>query len=190
MPRPAAPRPLVSRAVPTAIFTGILVASLAACGRGGGGGAAVAPAAAPSVPATEPWSEPQRLYYDNGGGIPDSLRIVLTDPGAFADRWRAATSRQASPPPAPSVDFDRDMVVVVAAGRMTTEDQIRLDSAVVHRTPDEDGGLRPVLHLFVRTTRGCGRFNVDAWPLEIVRLRRFEGPVRFRETVLDAEGCE
>lgn len=167
--------------------------ALAGCGRGGGGGGAgggaLAVPAPPAPPASERWSEPQRLYYDNGGGIPDSARIVVRDEGALAERWRQATSRQATPPAVPAVDFERDVVVLVAAGRMTTEDQIRLDSAVVVQAPDEAGALRPELHLFVRTTRGCGRFNVDAWPLEIVRLRRFDGPIRFRETLVMAEGC-
>lgn len=175
---------------PAPIVALALLLALSGCGRGGGGGGgAGGPAAAPALPASEPWSQPQRLYYDNGGGIPDSLRVVVREEGVFEDRWRQATSRQATPPASPAVDFERDMVVVVAAGRMTTEDQIRLDSAVVMRTPDEEGALEPSLHLFIRTTRGCGRFNVDAWPLEIVRLRRFEGPIRFRETVLTAEGC-
>jgi hypothetical protein len=82
------------------------------------------------------------------------------------------------------------MVVLVSAGRMTTEDQIRVDSATVVRAMDAEGETQPVLTLHVRTTRGCGRFNVDAYPLELLRLRRFDGEVRFSERIVQAEGCE
>jgi hypothetical protein len=140
-------------------------------------------------PAPEPYPVPQRLYYDNGGGVQDSLRIVLRDEGSFRMRWEQATSRQAVPPPTPAVDFGREMVVLVAAGRMTTEDQIQVDSATVVRAMDAEGEMRPVLTIHVRTIRGCGRFNVDAWPLELLRFRRFDGEVRFSERVTQAEGC-
>ncbi len=184
-PRPRSPETL---ARPAAVLSTLALALvLAACGRGST--SAPSPALPPPPPAAEPYPVPQRLYYDNGGGVQDSLRVVLREEGTFRMRWEQATSRQAVPPPPPQVDFSREMVVLVSAGRMTTEDQIQVDSATVVQAMDAEGEMRPVLTLHVRTIRGCGRFNVDAWPLELLRLRRFEGEVRFSERVTQAEGC-
>lgn len=164
----------------------LLIAAVAACGRG----QSPSPSGPPAPPPAEPYPVPQRLYYDNGGGIQDSLRVVIREEGGLRSRWEQATSRQAVPPPHPEVDFSREMVVLVSAGRMTTEDQIQVDSATVVRAMDAEGQVQPVLTLHVRTTRGCGRFNVDAYPLELLRLRRFDGEVRFSERIVQAEGCE
>lgn len=166
----------------------VLMVVAVACGRGQSPAPSLSGPQGP--PPAEPYPVPQRLYYDNGGGIQDSLRVVIREEGSLRSRWEQATSRQAVPPPHPEVDFGREMVVLVSAGRMTTEDQIQVDSAVVVQAMDPEGEMRGVLTLFVRTTRGCGRFNVDAYPLEILRLRRFDGDVRFSERIVQAEGCQ
>jgi hypothetical protein len=169
----------------------VVVLAVAGCGRfrSSPPAAPVAAAVQPAAPAAAPYPAPQRLYYDNGGGIQDSLRVVIREEGTFRMRWDQATSRQAVPPPLPEVDFGRDMVVLVSAGRMTTEDQVRVDSATVGQAMDAEGGMQPVLTLYVRTIRGCGRFNVDAFPVELLRLRRFDGEIRFSEARTQAEGC-
>ncbi len=168
----------------------VLMTSLAGCGRfRSSPPPPAAPSFQPPPPTAEPYPSPQRLYYDNGGGIQDSLRVVIREEGAFRMQWDQATSRQSAPPPFPQVDFGRDMVVLVSAGRMTTEDQLRVDSATVVQAMDAEGQMQPVLTVHVRTIRGCGRFNVDAYPVELLRLRRFDGDVRFSETRTQAEGC-
>jgi hypothetical protein len=80
-------------------------------------------------------------------------------------------------------------VVLIGAGRMSPDDGIRVDSATVTRVMDQAGQMQPVLTLHVRTIRGCRRVEADAYPLEILRLRRFQGTVRFQERVEQAEGC-
>ena len=81
------------------------------------------------------------------------------------------------------------MLAVVAAGRMTPDDQIRVDSVAVTRRMNAAGRMEEVLNIFVRTTTGCRRFNADAYPLEIIRLKRFEGTIEFIERRDQAEGC-
>lgn len=149
-----------------------LLAAASGCRRGG-------QAAAP-----EPWTPlppAVRLFYDNGGGIQDSVRVVIRSAEEFAALWRQATSLQTSPPPVPEVDFEREMVIVVGAGRMTTEDQIQVDSLGLRRTLAPDGRSIQVLSAMIRIAEGCRRFQIDAYPLEIVRVRRFDGPVDFVE---------
>ena len=161
----------------------ILFAVGAGCGRGGAPGG---PAPAAAGPAWRGLPDTARLYYDNSGGIRDSLRMVIRDQATLSEVWTQATSSQTAPPAAPTVDFGREMVLLVAAGRKTPEEQIRVDSLVVQRAA---GGGPNTFHALVRLTEGCQRFNIDAYPLEIVRVQRFEGPVEFIERVDRPSDC-
>lgn len=168
------------RATQLAVLTACLVLGAAACLRPRGGGG-------PSVERWLPLASDARLYADNAGGIRDSVRTVVRDAASLRRVWQQATAGQASPPPVPNVDFNREMVVVVAAGRMTPQDEVRVDSVQVRRERDASGGSGEVMSVMVRTVRGCGRFNAPAYPVEIIRLRRFDGRVSFVERATRAE---
>lgn len=150
----------------------------AGCGRG---------RAAPA--ALQPLPEMARLYYDNGGGIQDSVRQAVRDAATFSALWQRATSGQTTPPALPTVDFRREMVLVAGAGRMTPDDQIHVDSVGVRKLANATGKLQDVLTAWVTVTEGCRRFRSDAYPVEIVRVSRYEGPVRFVDRRVQATGC-
>jgi hypothetical protein len=160
-----------------------LLLLLPACGRRGG-----SPAVPPPPPPT-PFPPPTRIYYDNSGGVQDSLRLVIKQADDFATIWQQATSRQTSPPPAPAVDFGNEMLIVAGAGRMRPDDQIAVDSVYRTRELDTSGRMVEMLNVVIRTTTGCRPFNADAYPLDIVRVRRFDGPVKFVEERARAQGC-
>lgn len=128
-----------------------------------------------------PVPETARLYYDDGGGIQDSTRLVIRNEPRLREVWEQATAPRVSPPPLPVIDFDRDMVLVAATGRMSPEDRVRVDSVGVRRERTADGDYHDVLAVIVRTTHGCGLFDADAYPVEMVVVRRFDGPVNFIE---------
>jgi len=155
----------------------LLAVVVVGCGRGGGGGV-LGGAAGPAGASWTAVPSAARLYYDNSGGIRDSIRLVVRDQATLGVVWSQATSGQTSPPPAPTVDFSREMLLVVGAGRKTPEEQIRVDSVTVQR--QQSGGGQAFLAI-VRLTEGCQRFNIDAYPLEIVRVNRFDGVVEFIE---------
>lgn len=160
----------------------LLLLLTAGCGRG--------QTAAPAQPEPmAPFPSPVRLYYDNSGGIADSVRVVVKDAAEFQRVWQQATARQSSPPGAPAIDFASEMVVLVGAGRMTPEDRIAVDSVGVTRPMNAAGRMEETLTIFVRTTLACERFDIAAYPLEILRLRRFDGPVRFQESSGQAQNC-
>jgi hypothetical protein len=146
----------------------------AGCGRGR------APAPAGPPPPT-PMPPPVQLYYDNAGGIRDSLRVLIRDGDALANYWKQATSTQASPAPQPALDFGRDMAILVAAGRKTPDDQIHVDSLLVRPELNPDGRRVETLTIVVRSVEGCRRFRTEAFPVEIVRARKFDGPVKWEE---------
>lgn len=146
----------------------------AACHRGH-------PAAPPApAPAWTPVQGMTRVYYDNSGGITDSVTTVIRDAPSLQRVWTQAVSKQTAPPPVPEADFARDMFLVVGAGRQTPDDRVVVDSVGVRRPPPGVAGA-PTLTVFARIVEGCHRFQADAYPVEIVRVPRFDGPVRFVE---------
>lgn len=168
-------RPLISSAV---VALTLLLA--AGCGRG----RSAAPPGAP--PPAEPMPPPTPLYYDNTGGIRDSVRAVVRNATELGDYWRRATSMQASPAAVEPIDFNRDMVIIVGAGRKTAEEQIHVDSLLVRRELMPSGRREETLTIVVRSVVGCGRFRSEAFPLEIVRARKFEGPIKWEERIMRA----
>lgn len=143
--------------------------------------------AAPPPP--EPVPTAARIYYDNGGGIQDSVRMVVRDEQGLRSIWQQATSQQSSPPPVPTIDFSHEMILVVAAGRMTPDDQIHVDSVAVRQLPNAQGKMEKGLRVLVDVIRGCNQFQAAAYPLEIVRVQRYDGPVEFVEKRTRAQGC-
>lgn len=167
---------------PGTVVLGALVVFAAACGGGGGGSAP-----APLESTLGPLGANAQLYYDNGGGIADSTRLVIRDEAGLTEVWERATSEQMTPPPVPTIDFERQMVVVVAAGEMTPEDRIQIDSVGVRRQRDDTGDMEEHFVAIVRTTEACRRFDLPAHPVQIVQVRRFDGPVSFVERKVKEE---
>ena len=144
---------------------------------------APAPTPAPPPLPVERWeavSADARLYYDDVDAFTDSVRLIVDDPDTWSDVWRRATSRQARTPRTPQVDFGRQMVLVVAAGRMKTGDEIHVDSV---------GTLEGRVRAVVRTRAQCGPYPATAYPFEIVRIPRSTVPVQFLERREKAEDC-
>lgn len=160
------------------LVLGVLL--LAAC-RGSAPVPVPPPLPEPEPDPLAPLSQAARLYYDNSGGIADSVRIVIRDEAGWTDLWSRATSRQSSPPNRPTVDFEDQMVVAVGAGRMTPQDRIQVDSAGFYTERTVDGEEAEYFVVVVRTFEGCRLLDSDAFPLEIVRVPRFDGPIRWEE---------
>ncbi len=124
---------------------------------------------------------PVRLYNDADGGIRDSVRLVVRDAAALASIWSKATSRQPDPPPAPAVDFAREMMLVVATGQVAADEEIHVDSVFVTEQMQADGKAAEILAVIVRVVEGCPGTSGVAYPVQIARVRRFDGPVRWDE---------
>lgn len=139
------------------------------------------PAIAPQPRMTlQPLADSAQVYYDNGLAFADSARIVVRDSAAWRAIWQRATRPQASPPPMPEIDFNREMIVVAAAGRMKPGDVVHVDSIGVYRSTTV---------LTVRTITACQPFPYDAYPFEIISIPRRDGPVQFIEHRERASSC-
>jgi hypothetical protein len=148
-----------------------------------------AAAAAPAPAVRTPYPPPERVYYDNGGGIQDSLSIVIRDDATLKPLWTRATSAQPSPPASPTADFSREMFVLVSAGRKALEDEIHITGATVTPKLNSAGATEDVLDITVELRQGCRRVQSDGYPVEIVRMRRFTGPIHFVEQTVPAQNC-
>ncbi|MFW6192997.1 MAG: hypothetical protein ACOC83_05885 [Gemmatimonadota bacterium] len=146
----------------------------------------------PPPPSTTlaPVPDRARLYYDDSGGVTDSLRLVVREQEAFEDLWSRATSLRSDPPSRPEVDFEERMVVAAAAGRTEPGDRIRVDSVGVRERRTAEGDTEEVLAVVVRTVRECGGFQGEAYPVEILHVQRFDGPVEFLERQERGSGCQ
>lgn len=110
---------------------------------------------------------------------PDSARVVIRGDGTLASWWehaRGVPDRATRPPPPPTIDFDRGMVIAVTTSlRGGSGDWIRVDS-VSH--------MRDTLLVHVNTLLervGCGSSSAYQRAVDLVLVPRFDGPVRFIE---------
>ena len=163
-----------ARRGPASVAGASLLVVLAACSHG-------VPVIAPQPRITlRLLPDSAQVYYDNGLAFADSARIVVRDSAAWRAVWQRATRPQASPPPMPDIDFSREMIVVAAAGRMKPGDAIHVDSI---------GDYGSTTVLTVRTVTACQPFPSDAYPFEIIRIPRRDGPVQFIEHRTRAPTC-
>jgi hypothetical protein len=148
-----------------------LTLTTAACARGGGG--------VPTPAPLNPISIDSREFQTDAGGIADSMTVVIRDAATLRDLWERATAAQTPPPPVPVVDFQRHMLILVSGGRMPSGYDVRVDSVGMRRERTESGRLQDVLTVQYTFTHACRRITRDAYPLEIVRVRREDSEVRF-----------
>jgi len=117
---------------------------------------------------------PTQLARATQTGYDAPAELAIRDATPWDDAWRRLHPGDA--PPAPAVDFGREMVVVVALGQRPTGGvDVAIDSAVV--APD-DGAT---VHYTVREPgAGCMAAQVITTPATAARVARAAGTVTFR----------
>jgi hypothetical protein len=114
--------------------------------------------------------------YSSYSGFVDSSHVVLRDSVTWRRVWQRLNSPFIPPPPLPSVDFSREMVIVTAMGaRPSAGYDVVIEGADLDST-----GIEVAVR---RTTpgRGCPVAAVITQPVDLARLPASERPVRFRE---------
>lgn len=176
----------MSMRFPISALAWSLLLVIAACG-GKKPAPVPAPASAPAPPAPPaenmvPLDPDARIYYDDVAvAFTDSIRLTIRDVETWRNIWSRATAGQASAPPLPAVDFSRQMVLLVGAGRLRSGDQIHVDSV---------GTRKGTTIAVVRTTVECQAFPAVAYPFEIVRVKRSDRAVLFVERRSKPDDCE
>jgi hypothetical protein len=119
---------------------------------------------------------PEPYAFTLYSGLTDRERLVIRDEAAWAAVWQRIHQGTAAPPPLPSADFTREMLVVVALGqRSSGGHSILLESAEVA------GDAMVVRVRTIAPGTGCGTTMALTQPVDIGRVRRREGTVRFDE---------
>jgi hypothetical protein len=161
----------------TALLLTLLVSvGFTACGRG-------RPPAGPAPIAQLQITD--RVFYDDDVGLRDSTTAVIMTADSLQRIWGRITSTQSTAAPLSSAPklaaarFPTEMLLLVAAGRQRREDGVRIDSVGVRREKNAAGRDEDVLIVQYTIMQGCRRFTDPAYPLEIVSVRRHNGPVRF-----------
>jgi hypothetical protein len=121
-----------------------------------------------------------QVYYDDETGFTDSLRMIIRDEETFRGVWAQATQRQATSPALPEINFQTQMLLLVAAGRMRAGDQIHVDSI---------GRRNQRMVAVVRTTVECQQFPSFVHPMEIVKVKRIDSPLIFEERRTKSGDC-
>jgi hypothetical protein len=110
-----------------------------------------------------------------GQGLGDPTRVVIRDSVAWEQFWSQAHALLEPAPTAPIVDFADSMLLAAALGtRATGGHRVTIDSV-------SRGG---VLRAFVTTITpgaGCVTTMAITWPVQVVRVERFDGSVEFVE---------
>ncbi|MDX1392803.1 MAG: hypothetical protein R3195_00360 [Gemmatimonadota bacterium] len=136
----------------------------------------------PAATELAPVAEHSLIYQHDGGGIRDLRRTVVRDRAGLARAWSEATSHQgANAPSMPAVDFEQEMVVVVAAGPRKIGSRISVERVGIRSLPDEEGDMRDVMLVCVVTTASAADIETEVYPVSIVRVTRFDGPVQWQD---------
>lgn len=130
-----------------------------------------------------PIEDEDRLYRDDAATLPDTMRWIIRDESSLSEVWTQATQSMDDPPPLPTIDFARHMVIVVGAGRCHPGDQIQVESYGRERVYDPGDLTRTMERSFatVRTTVEENPFPGESFPIEIVRIPVSDLPFQFRE---------
>lgn len=121
-------------------------------------------------------SGPRRPLTTNSG-IVKPLRVVIRDREAWLELWKDFSGPQPKPAPAPEIDFSREMLIVVAMGQTSSGGFMIMVDGVYER----DNKLEVV----VKSTgpgANCMTTQALTQPVDIVRLRKSDHEVVFRET--------
>lgn len=122
----------------------------------------------------------ERRSFTAYSGLVWSERLVVRDPAAWTTVWNRIWAGTGQAPPLPEIDFFRDIVVVAALGEQPSNGyEIRVESAVAKGE---------TVTVSVRSVVGCRRLAVMTQPVDIARVARREGTIRFRE-IHERESC-
>jgi hypothetical protein len=121
--------------------------------------------------------------------VMDSLRLAISDNETLRLWWQRATAETPEPKPGmPTVDFTREMVLLVSAGRRNLGDRILVDSVGFEVRPEPGGRSSEGWFAIVRTTPDCSPFPGSAYPLEFVKIARVPTAIEFIERLVPCPG--
>ena len=109
-------------------------------------------------------------------GFSDSARLVVRDSAAWDQTWRTIHRPFIPPPPAPPVDFSREMVLVAALGARPSEGY----EIVFENVREDTAGIEVDVRV-TEPARGCPVAAAVTQPVDLARITASARAVRFRQ---------
>jgi len=124
----------------------------------------------------EPYDAVDHLYKNAKSQLPSGVRLAIMDTADWTAVWKRVVGKE-STAPVPSVDFSREMLLVVGMGQAPCMGyQINVDT--VFR--DKDKRIYAVVRERHHGSR-CGCLNEVVSPVDVVRVPKTVRPVTFLE---------
>jgi len=128
------------------------------------------------IPQLEPYDAVDHLYRNAKSSLPTSVRLAILDTADWTAIWKRIVG-PASQAPVPTVDFSREMLLVVGMGQAPCMGyQINVDT--VFR--DKDKRIYAVVRERHHGAR-CGCLNEVVSPVDVILVPRTVRPVTFLE---------
>jgi hypothetical protein len=128
----------------------------------------------PNIPVVRLRAEPYSFEFYSGLNTP--ARLVVRDPAAWQSLWVQIYQRRFPVPPVPAIDFSREMLIVVALGSRSSGGYVIL----IDRASGEGADVTIAVRSISPGPR-CGVTGALTQPVDIARLPRRDGEVRFLE---------
>lgn len=136
------------------------------------------------IPQLEPYDAVDHLYRNAKSSLPTSVRLAILDTADWVAIWKRIVGNS-SVAPVPTVDFSREMLLIVGMGQAPCMGyQINVDT--VFR--DRDKRIYAVVRERHHGAR-CGCLNEVVSPVDVIRVPRSVRPVTFLERA-ESNVCE
>ena len=136
------------------------------------------------IPQLEPYDAVDHLYRNAKSSLPTSVRLAILDTADWVAIWKRIVGNS-STAPVPTVDFSREMLLIVGMGQAPCMGyQINVDT--VFR--DKDKRVYAVVRERHHGAR-CGCLNEVVSPVDVIRVPRTVRPVTFLERA-ESNVCE
>jgi hypothetical protein len=129
-------------------------------------------------------SAPPTGRYSGVCAYPEE-RTVIRTPEDWRQTWSELFACTSPAPPVPSIDFEREMVLLAALGERTSGG---FRAAILRAEPNGDGVLVVDVAEY-RPGDGCFVTTVMTYPVAVARVPRREGAVAF-DTTVHVVDCE
>ena len=128
----------------------------------------------PNIPVVRLRAEPYSFEFYSGLNTP--ARLVVRDAAAWQSLWVQIYHGRFPVPPVPAIDFSREMLVVVALGSRSSGGYVILIDGASGEGADVTIAVRSI-----SPGPKCGVTGALTQPVDIARLPRRDGEVRFLE---------
>lgn len=118
-----------------------------------------------------------RASFEVYSGITERQRLVIRDHEAWRKVWKRIYAQRSPTPPLPEIDFAGEMLIVAAMGGKSTGGH----GIVIDGANERDNRLEIKVRS-ISPGKGCMTTQALTAPVDIVRIKKTERTVVFRET--------